>query len=116
MAHAGILIPKYFVTAETVRQGKPHPEPYCHGAALLGAAPADCLVVEDAPAGVGSGKAAGCPVLAVLTTYPANTLLDANWRVPDARGCPRKSRSVRSAFTCNLIPPTDDTGGLPPHE
>jgi mannitol-1-/sugar-/sorbitol-6-phosphatase len=86
MAHAGILIPKPFVTAETVTHGKPHPEPYIHGAALLGASPEDCLVVEDAPAGVGSGKAAGCPVLAVLTTYPAPLLMDANWRVPTLAG------------------------------
>jgi mannitol-1-/sugar-/sorbitol-6-phosphatase len=43
-------------------------------------------VVEDAPAGVGSGKAAGCPVLAVLTTYPPETLMDANWRVPTLAG------------------------------
>ena len=86
MAHAGIIIPRHFVTAETVTQGKPHPEPYRHGAALLGAAPADCLVVEDAPAGVGSGKAAGCPVLAVLTTYPPETLMEANWRVPTLAG------------------------------
>ena len=86
MAHAGIKIPKHFVTAETVKQGKPHPEPYRFGAALLGAPPADCLVVEDAPAGVGSGKAAGCPVLAVLTTYPPETLMDANWRIPTLAG------------------------------
>ena len=86
MAHAGIKVPRHFVTAETVTQGKPHPEPYRHGAALLGAAPADCLVVEDAPAGVRSGKAARCPVLAVLTTYAPETLADADWRVQNLAG------------------------------
>lgn len=93
MAHAGIMIPKHFVTAETVKQGKPHPEPYRHGAALLGATPADCLVVEDAPAGVASGKAAGCPVLAVLTTYPPESLTDANWRIPTLAGVRANSDS-----------------------
>ena len=82
MAHAGIPIPRHFVTAETVSQGKPHPEPYRHGAALLGAEPEKCLVVEDAPAGVASGKAAGCPVLALLSTYAPETLMAADWRVP----------------------------------
>jgi sugar-phosphatase len=82
MAHAGITIPKHFVTAETVSEGKPHPEPYRRGAALLGAQPGECLVVEDAPAGVASGKAAGCNVLAVLTTYAAKDLAAADWRVP----------------------------------
>ena len=86
MAHAGIPIPRHFVTAETVTQGKPHPEPYRHGAALLGAAPGECLVVEDAPAGVASGKAAGCPVLAVLSTYAPETLMAADWRVPTLTG------------------------------
>lgn len=81
LAFAGITIPKHFVTAETVTQGKPHPEPYQHGAALLGVPVEQCVVIEDAPAGVASGKAAGCHVLAVLTTHPAETLMAADWRV-----------------------------------
>ncbi|MCU1406814.1 MAG: phosphatase, partial [Glaciihabitans sp.] len=40
------------VTAEDVSHGKPHPEPYLRGAELLGRQPADCVVFEDAPAGV----------------------------------------------------------------
>lgn len=86
MAHAGITIPRHFVTAETVSHGKPHPEPYLHGAELLDAAPAECLVVEDAPAGIRSGKTAGCRVLAVLTTYPAEALMGADWRVTTLAG------------------------------
>lgn len=86
MAHAGILIPRHFVTAETVSRGKPHPEPYLYGAKLLGAEPGECLVIEDAPAGVRSGKAAGCPVLAVLTTYAPETLMGADWLVPNLAG------------------------------
>jgi len=81
LAFAGIAIPRYFVTSETVDQGKPHPEPYQRGAALLGVPAEQCLVIEDAPAGVAAGKAAGCRVLAVLTTHPAATLMAADWRV-----------------------------------
>jgi len=81
LAYAGIAIPKYFVTADMVANGKPHPEPYRTGAAMLGAPVEQSIVIEDAPAGVASGKAAGCRVLAVLTTHPADTLTSADWRV-----------------------------------
>jgi sugar-phosphatase len=82
LAFAGIRIPEHFVTAETVTHGKPHPEPYLHGAAVLGFAARDCVVIEDAPAGVAAGKAAGCKVLAVLTTHASDTLTEADWQVP----------------------------------
>lgn len=82
LACAKIPVPKHFVTADMVTFGKPHPEPYRRGAALLGLEPAACLVVEDAPAGVAAGKAAGCQVMAVLTTHPEDTLMEADWRVP----------------------------------
>lgn len=81
LAVAGIPVPKYFITGDVVTNGKPHPEPYMRGASVLGANPEECLVIEDAPAGVAAGKAAGCKVLAVLTTHPAKTLVSADWRV-----------------------------------
>lgn len=49
--------------------GKPHPEPYLKGAAMLGKDPTSCLVIEDAPAGLRSGRAAGCKVLGVCTSH-----------------------------------------------
>src|SRR5665213_3285114 len=52
LAFAGIAIPRHFVTADRVTSGKPHPEPYQRGAALLGTAANECIVIEDAPAGV----------------------------------------------------------------
>ena len=82
LACVGITAPARFITSEMVANGKPHPEPYLRGAALLGLQPQDCLVIEDAPAGVAAGKAAGCPVLAVLTTHAPETLTAADWRVP----------------------------------
>ncbi|CGY35371.1 Phosphoglycolate phosphatase PGPase' [Salmonella enterica subsp. enterica serovar Typhi] len=60
-----------FVTAERVKRGKPEPDAYLLGAQLLGLAPQECVVVEDAPAGVLSGLAAGCHVIAV--NAPADT-------------------------------------------
>ncbi len=62
------------VTADDVAQGKPHPEPYLLAAERLGLSAADCLVVEDAPAGLRSGRAAGAATLAVATTHEADEL------------------------------------------
>lgn len=53
------------VAGDEVRQGKPHPEPYLEACARLGVDPARCVVLEDSPAGVASGTAAGCAVVAV---------------------------------------------------
>lgn len=68
---AGLPFPEVFVTAERVKRGKPEPDAYLLGAQLLGLEPKECVVVEDAPAGVLSGLAAGCHVIAVNT--PADT-------------------------------------------
>ena len=65
------------ITSEDVVQGKPFPEPYLKGAALLGYAPEDCVVVEDAPPGINAGRKAGMRVIAVQTTYPAAELQSA---------------------------------------
>ncbi|TGC92454.1 phosphatase, partial [Salmonella enterica subsp. enterica serovar Wilhelmsburg] len=68
---AGPPAPEVLVTAERVKRGKPEPDAYLLGAQLLGLAPQECVVVEDAPAGVLSGLAAGCHVIAV--NAPADT-------------------------------------------
>lgn len=81
MRYAGLPLPSALVSAETVTNGKPHPEPYQAGASVLGFAPQDCLVIEDSPAGVASGKAAGCTVLAVLTSHASEELTAADWQV-----------------------------------
>jgi sugar-phosphatase len=69
-----------------VERGKPDPEPYRRGAELLGFRPEECVVVEDAPSGVGAGKGAGCRVLAVLGTHPAEELSEADWVVGSLEG------------------------------
>jgi sugar-phosphatase len=70
----GLPVPKVLVTAEDVANGKPHPEPYLKGAEGLGLKPADCLVIEDAPAGIQSARAGGFKVVGITSTYAANAL------------------------------------------
>ncbi len=79
LAAAGLPIPERIISADMVARGKPDPEPYVRGAQLLGFEPAECIVVEDAPSGVGAGIAAGCRVLAVLGTHSADELDAASW-------------------------------------
>ncbi|KZT72540.1 HAD-like protein [Daedalea quercina L-15889] len=71
---AGILQPDAFVVSEDVQKGKPEPDPYLLGAEKCGVNPKKCLVVEDAPAGVKSGRAAGSKTLAVLTSHTREQL------------------------------------------
>jgi len=65
LAASGLPRPAVFITAEQVQRGKPEPDPYLLGAKRLGLAPQACVVVEDAAAGILSGLAAGCQVIAV---------------------------------------------------
>ena len=62
---AGLPLPALLVGAEDVEHGKPDPEPYLLAAERLGLAAADCLVFEDAPAGISSALRAGCRVVQV---------------------------------------------------
>jgi mannitol-1-/sugar-/sorbitol-6-phosphatase len=74
---AGLPVPKTMVTSSDVKIGKPDPEPYLKAAAKLGFAASDCIVVEDAAAGVRAGKAAGARVIAFLTTMNRRSLEEA---------------------------------------
>jgi mannitol-1-/sugar-/sorbitol-6-phosphatase len=74
---AGLQPPAQMVTSNDIVNGKPSPEPYLKGAELLGLAAADCVVVEDAPAGIRSGKAAGARVIALQTTEHDSLLREA---------------------------------------
>ena len=85
IAAAGLPKPKHMVTSTDVTNGKPHPEPYLKGAKILGAAGAECVVIEDAPAGIRAGKAAGAHVVALRTTAGDAELREAgaDWIVED---------------------------------
>jgi sugar-phosphatase len=83
IAAAGLPKPRHLVTSTDVRHGKPDPEPYLKGAQFLGVPASECIVIEDAPAGIRAGKAAGASVLALRTTASDTELQQAgaNWIV-----------------------------------
>jgi sugar-phosphatase len=69
LRHAGLPVPPVLVCAEDVTRGKPMPDAYLLAARGLGVVPSDCLVVEDAPAGIQAARAAGMAVVGVGTTH-----------------------------------------------
>ena len=88
MKAVGVPTPDVFVVSEDVEKGKPEyvnlcvisipnqlntnynrPDPYLLGAKRAGVDPTRCLVVEDAPAGIRSGQAAGCKTLGLITSH-----------------------------------------------
>lgn len=83
---AGLPLPAKMITSTDITHGKPDPEPYRKGAALLGFAPSECVVFEDAAAGVRSGKGAGARVIGFRTTMAEALLQDAGaeWVVDNA--------------------------------
>jgi mannitol-1-/sugar-/sorbitol-6-phosphatase len=78
MQKFGIPVPDILVTADDVTNGKPDPEPYRRGAELLKIDPAKCVVIEDAPAGIRAGRAAGMKVISLPSTYPVKELHEAD--------------------------------------
>ena len=74
---AGLPLPGKMITSTDITHGKPHPEPFLKGAALLGFPAAQCVVFEDVPAGVRAGKAAGAKVIAFTTTFQGSALREA---------------------------------------
>jgi len=74
----GLPVPDVLVPADDVVHGKPHPEPYLKAALLLAVNPEECLVVEDAPAGIQSAHAGGMKAIGITSTYPESELKDAD--------------------------------------
>lgn len=109
---AGLLeLTRHLVSASDIQRSKPDPEPYLKGAAALGLSPAQCIVIEDAPNGVRSGKDAGCRVLAIRTTTHDSELLaeGADWIVNDCSSI----RLAAPASPCQLaLELADDSGNL----
>ena len=92
LAAAGLPEPDVLVTSDQVENGKPAPDPYLLAAERLGVDPASCVVFEDAPAGIASGRAAGMTVWAVSTTHEPGALGEAQ-RV--AGGLPEHLAALR---------------------
>lgn len=98
---AGLPIPQCMITSTDVTRGKPHPEPFVKAAAKLGFPASDCIVLEDAPAGVLAGKAAGARVVALRTTFSEAEL--------------RAARADFIVDSCADISVTQSAGGLTLH-
>ncbi len=86
LAAGGIPVPERIVTAEAVTWGKPHPEPFLAGAAVLGFKPQDCVVFEDSASGAEAGRAAGCTVIATTFSHTTESLEVASYLVTDLTG------------------------------
>ncbi|MEM8487332.1 MAG: HAD family hydrolase [Bacteroidota bacterium] len=78
----GLPAPEVFITADDVINGKPAPDPYRQAIEGLGFAPDECVVIEDAPAGIKSAKTAGARVIAVTSTNKRPALAEADYIVP----------------------------------
>jgi mannitol-1-/sugar-/sorbitol-6-phosphatase len=78
LRYCGLPVPRVLITSDDVIHGKPHPEPYLKGAEGLGHRAAECLVIEDAPAGIQSARASGMKVLGITSTYAADALRQAD--------------------------------------
>ncbi len=102
LAAAGLPVPARFITADQVTQGKPHPEPYLRGAALLDLHPADCIVFEDSGSGAIAGRAAGATVVATLFSHTPQELHAAHHLVRDLTAVRLAWLPDRTAFHLQL--------------
>jgi mannitol-1-/sugar-/sorbitol-6-phosphatase len=78
LRHVGLPVPDSMVCAEDVARGKPEPDGYLLAASRLGVPPADCVVLEDAPAGVAAARAGGMRVVGVSSTHEPGELQGAD--------------------------------------
>ena len=104
LAAGRIPVPERIITAEQVSEGKPHPAPYLAGAAVLGFAPEECVVFEDAPAGVKSGRAAGCTVIASTFSHQASALNEAQYLIHDVTGVGVEALSDGEGLALRFMP------------
>jgi sugar-phosphatase len=74
----GLPMPTVMICADDISRGKPDPEGYLKAAANLRQSSHDCIVIEDAPAGIEAARNAGMRAIAIACTYPADRLRDAD--------------------------------------
>lgn len=74
----GLEHPAVLVNGQDVADGKPAPDPYLLAAKRMGVEPVECVVIEDAPAGIEAGKSAGAHVVALTTTHRPDQLRTAD--------------------------------------
>jgi sugar-phosphatase len=78
LAEAGLPVPNVLIGADDVERGKPDPQGYLMAARRLGVDPVACVVVEDTPAGIAAGRAAGALVVGIVSTHRRADLTDAD--------------------------------------
>src|SRR5215216_44551 len=78
LKYVDLPTPEVFITAEDVKAGKPAPDGYLLAASRLNVSPSDCVVVEDAPAGIHAGKSAGMRVIAIASSISKEALSQAD--------------------------------------
>ena len=98
---AGLPVPATLIVAEEVKPGKPAPDGYLLGARRLGVDPEECVVFEDAPAGIAAGKAAGARVVGLTTTHVAGDLTGVDATIADFKGI--DIRPDRDAFVVTIV-------------
>jgi sugar-phosphatase len=76
--HAKLPWPPVLICADEIERGKPDPEGYLTAAQRLGHLPGDCIVIEDAPAGIAAARAAGMRAVAIASTHAADSLAAAD--------------------------------------
>jgi len=98
-------IPVRIITSSDVNNGKPHPEPFLKAAGVLGFRAEECLVLEDAPAGVEAGKAAVARVIALRTTAADNDLLraGAGWVLDNCSAVSAELKEAKIFLTLHPI-------------
>jgi sugar-phosphatase len=77
LSHVGLPIPPTLISGDDVERGKPDPEGYLAAADTLGYEPSECIVIEDAPAGLEAARAAGMRSIGIAGTFPRSALTDA---------------------------------------
>lgn len=88
--YTALPTPRVLVCADEITQGKPHPEGYLTAARSLGLTPDECIVVEDAPAGLEAARAAGMRSIGIVGTFPAEALAIADLVIPSLAALPRE--------------------------
>lgn len=83
---ADLPLPGVLVSADDLDRGKPDPQGYLLAAERLGFAPARCIVLEDAAAGLAAAANAGMQAVALRTTTPDHQLTPAVRIIDDLRG------------------------------
>ena len=104
MGVGGVPVPQKLVTADFVTRGKPHPEPFLAGAALLGFEPNECVVFEDSASGAKAGRAAGCTVVATTFSHPVESLDAAHYLIEDLTGLNVTVLPGDEGLVLNFIP------------